>query len=512
MHWADVEAGDLLSKGGAHLIAAGISPSGFIHVGSLREAMTAEAVRKAVEEKGGEVRMIYLIDSFDPLRKKYPFLPDRYEGEVSKPLNLVPCPCDDHDNYAHHFIQPFLDALHELGVQCDIHWTHELYEESRFEGAISIVLDNQAEVIQILEEVTGREVPEDYFPYTPCCSTCHRFSEVEILGYEHPYVAYRCGCGEEGRADIRKADGKLPWRIEWAAKWKIFGVTCEPFGKDHAAAGGSYDTGVRFARDIFGIEPPHPIPYEFIQLKGEGQMHKSTGTAVTGIEALKMTPAEVLNFIILRYNPDRHIDYDPGIGILDAVDEYDRIERFYFEGGANEKEQDLLRAYELSQPDHLREDLPLQVPYRHLVSVVQIDDDFDAILNILKRTEHIEEVDEEDVEHLRDRVKCVKFWLENFAPDYVKFTVSTGELTMDIDDTQRDFLDRLLPQFSSIEWDGDRIHNTVYECARSVDLKPRRAFQTLYKIFINRESGPRMGYFLSTLERDFVQERLEKAL
>ena len=31
--------------------------------------------------------------------------------------------------------------------------------------------------------------------------------------------------------DIKSGAGKLTWRVEWAARWKIFGVTCEPFGK-----------------------------------------------------------------------------------------------------------------------------------------------------------------------------------------------------------------------------------------------------------------------------------------
>jgi hypothetical protein len=50
MHWADVIAKTLVARGRKHLISTGISPSGFIHVGSLREAITAEAVHKAVDE------------------------------------------------------------------------------------------------------------------------------------------------------------------------------------------------------------------------------------------------------------------------------------------------------------------------------------------------------------------------------------------------------------------------------------------------------------------------------
>ena len=78
MHWADVIAEDIAGRCEHPLIATGISPTGIIHVGSLREAITGESVRSALEAKGKDVRLIYLIDAFDPLRKRYEFLPAEY--------------------------------------------------------------------------------------------------------------------------------------------------------------------------------------------------------------------------------------------------------------------------------------------------------------------------------------------------------------------------------------------------------------------------------------------------
>ncbi|MFP4545941.1 MAG: lysine--tRNA ligase [Methanomassiliicoccales archaeon] len=511
MHWADVEARHLLSKGREQLISSGITPSGFIHVGSLREAITANVIRKALTEAGADASMIYLVDSFDPLRRRYDFLTEEFEAEVQKPLSHVPSPCGECPDYASHFIRPFLDSLEELGVDCDVHWTHDLYANGDFAEAIDTVITNREKVIEILREVTGREIPGDYFPYNPRCKERGCYVTPKILGYEYPYVHFQCDCGEE-RADIRTDDGKLPWRIEWAAKWKIFGVTCEPFGKDHAAAGGSYDTGERFAREVFGIDPPHPVAYEFVQLKGQGQMHKSSGSVVTGIDALRITPAEVLNFSIIRYNPDRHIDYDPGMGILDAVDEYDRYERLYYLGGASEVEEDLLRAYELAQPKGVRDHLPVQIPYRHLVSVVQIGQDLDSILEILKRTEQLSEMDQKDMELLRKRVDCVKYWLNTFAPDMVRFELSDKDPGLDLSPEERGFLECLRSTLSQVQWEGDEIHDSVYECAKSNGVGAKKGFKILYRIFIDQKSGPRLGHFLSTLDRGYVRQRLDRAL
>ena len=282
---------------------------------------------------------------------------------------------------------------------------------------------------------------KDFFPYSPRCEKCGRLTTTKVDGYEYPYVSYHCTCGNSGKADVRKADGKMPWRVEWAAKWKVFGVTCEPFGKDHAAAGGSYDTGVRLAKEVFGIEPPYPIPYEFVQLKGKGQMHKSTGSTVTGVDALRITPAAVMNYTILRSQPDRHIDYDAGIGVLDMVDEYDRVEKMFYTDQCEERDRDLLRAYELSQPEGPREQMPLQVPYRHLVSLVQITDSFDSLLILLKRMRMVcDPADPNDIAILRQRTECVKYWLDGFAPDEVKFSVCKTMPACSLTDSGESFL------------------------------------------------------------------------
>jgi len=259
-------------------------------------------------------------------------------------------------------------------------------------------------------------------------------------------------------------------------------------------------------------EPPYPIPYEFVQLKGKGQMHKSTGVAVTGVDALRMTPAPVLNYNFLRYNPDRHIDYDSGLGILDVVDEYDRVEKMYYEGGVDEKEKDLLRAYEIGQPDGPREHIPLQIPYRHLVSVVQIADSFDGVLALLKRTEHLAEVEQKDVELLRQRVECVRFWLASFAPDEVKYIICQEMPKVELTDADRNFLRCAYTSLQSLDWSGDKIHDSVYESAKSCAIGAKGGFQVLYRIFIDRKQGPRLGYFLSTLDKEFVLERIRQAI
>ena len=513
MHWADVIAKDVAEKTDHPLIATGISPTGIIHVGSLREAITGESVRSALAGIGSDVRLIYLIDSFDPLRRRYDFLPEEFEKYVGKPICMIPCPCGQHDNYAHHFIQPFLDVVDSLGVKCDIIWTHELYGQGKFAEAIDLSLRKRKEVIEILKEVTSRDMKEDYSPYTPLCGECGRFVSKPIFDtYKFPDLEYVCDhCGHHGKVDVRKMEGKLTWRLEWPAKWKIFGTSVEPFGKDHAAAGGSYDSGKRIVSEIFGGEAPYPIPYEFVQLKGIGQMHKSTGSSVTGLDAINMTPPEVLNYMFLRVNPQKTIDYDSGMGTLDMADEYDRMERLYFNDGFTEVEENSVRAYAIAQHNNIPSKMPLQISYRHLVNVVQMTDDFDGVLEVLRRTEDLSDMSDMDIDRLRRRVGCVKFWLDGFAPETVKFSVSEAMPSVELSEEEKAYFGKLVSKLQCVDWTPESISNVVAEEAKVTPLGSKKGFQALYKILINRTSGPRLGSFLASMDRGFVVERVKEA-
>ncbi len=512
MHWADVIAKAISEKAETPLIATGISPTGIIHVGSLREAITGESIRSAVESMGKKVRLIYLIDSFDPLRKRYEFLPEEYEKYVGMPICRIPCPCGKHDNYAHHFIQPFLDAVDSLGVHCEIIWTSDLYAQGKFAECIDLTFQKRQEIINILHEISGKEANPNYAPYEPLCSKCGRYTKPIFDSYKYPYVEYDCPCGNHGKADIRKDDGKLTWRLEWPAKWKIFGTNAEPFGKDHAAAGGSYDTGERIAPEIFGVEPPYPVPYEFVQLKGVGQMHKSLGSPVTGIDAIRMVPPEVLNYLFLRVPTNRTIDFDSGTGLLDLADEYDRMEVAYFTKQFTEAEENAVRAYEIAQHNHVPAKLPVQVPCRHLVNVIQLADNFDDQLKIISRTVDLSGADEESIKRIKKRCECMRFWLDKFAPDMVKFSVlKEAPADLKIQAQDKEFLQALVVKMKDCNWDANEVNNLISETGKASPLGSKGAYKLIYLLIIGKERGPRLGPFLASMDKQFVLDRFSQA-
>ena len=329
MHWADHTAQTLRDRDGSQVIASGITPSGEFHVGHLREILTAEMIHRACLDAGMDSRYIFIVDSMDPLRRIYDFLSPAYERYIGHPLAYIPAPGPDGEpdpdgaSYAEHFLVPFLEALREIGVEPEVVMNHETYESGAFADKIHSAIEQRGKVLRVIEEVSGREVSEDWFPYNPLGSD-GSLDGVRVTGYEHPHVHWVDSHGVEGTSDIRTGQGKLPWRIDWAARWGIHGITCEPAGKDHGAAGGSYDTGIPIC-EMLGSQPPHKMVYEWIQLKGMGPMSSSTGVTVGPMDALGLVPPEIMRYVIARGKVGRHIDFDTGPALFQTADEYERL-------------------------------------------------------------------------------------------------------------------------------------------------------------------------------------------
>lgn len=495
IHWADVIAEEVLTKGKKHTVASGITPSGAIHIGNMREVVTADAIYRALVDKGADVRLIYIADTCDPLRKVYPFLPKEYEDHVGKPLSEIPCPCGSHKSYAEHFLLPFIEALHTLGIKPEVYRADELYKQGKYVEAIKKALVNRDAIAKILSEVSGREIEPDWNPFNPICTECGRLTTTKVTGFdiEKETVDYVCKCGRSGTAPMR-GGGKLTWRVDWPARWPVFGTTVEPFGKDHATAGGSYDTGKRISREIYNYEPPYPIVYEWIMWKGRGAMHSSTGLAISINEMLEIVPPEVLRYLIIRQKPEKHIEFDPGLALLNLIDEYDRVE--------GDK-----RAYRLSQTEASK---PTDIPFRHMVTAVQIADDrgFDYLLTVLKRTGY----DTSDVEAIRQRANNARSWLEKYAPPYVKFKVqeTLPPQVRSFTKEQKLALAILADEFEQ-GMSGQEIHDNMYKVAEMAGLDGKKVFETVYLALLGLKSGPRAGYFLASLDRDFVVKRFKEA-
>ncbi|HEX2098306.1 MAG TPA: lysine--tRNA ligase [Rubrobacteraceae bacterium] len=468
---------------GPHVVVTGISPSGNIHIGNLREVLVGEAVVNAFKARGGEVRFVFHADTIDPLRKIAPGVPKEYKRYLGHSLSHVPDPEGCHISYAEHFLVPFEEVLARMGVDIEILRSHELYESGLYAGVTREALENASELRQILQEVSGREMPEHWSPYLPraASGSLSGTRVVEHLPKERR-VVFVDQDGREGSADYSKGEGKLGWRVELAARWKALGATFEPFGKDHTSRGGSTDTADRMAREVFRYPVPDRYEYEWIQIKGKGAMSSSKGIVLLPSELLDIMPSDALRRMVLGRDPARALDLDLTEGFPRFMDEY--------------------RAETEKNP----------VPFAHLVTVAQtIGDDTKVAAGMLRKGGYGDAA--ADYEQLAEDLAYARNWTKAWAPESLQFEVlspaKVPEVAADLNAEQRRYLTAVAKALEE-EMDGDGVQNLLYEKAVECGLKPKAAFGAVYTVLLGKKSGPKAGQFVASLDTDFVRARFLK--
>lgn len=521
-HWIENVADSLLKRDvKEHVVASGTSISGSIHVGNSCDVFIANAVTKALKNQEAPAEVIWIADDYDPLRKvPYP-LPPEYEKYLGIPYAHIPCPEGCCENFVEHFEKPFLDTLDDFGISLKIYSGEKMYKEGTYNDYIRISLENAPKIREIFNKYRENPLADDWLPYNPICEECGRINTTFAYDYDGDIIHYRCECGHEGSMDIKSGEGKLTWRVEWAARWKIFGITCEPFGKDHAASGGSYDVSNIISKEIFDYPAPYPVPYEWITLKGDA-MSKSQGVFFTPGQWLEIGVPETLNYFIFRSKPLKHKDFNPEMPFLDFIDQYDRVERIYFgtEDAASEKEEEKSKKiYEISQIE-LQDKIPFQPSYRFMTVAYQIaDGDTERVFEILKKNSQLpeymknmkfEDLNEKDLNRLEMRLNHVKNWLEKYAPEFVKFQVIKKIPKLPLGEDQSQFLLKLADLLENRDYTPEELHDEMYILLRELDMKPQKAFQAIYKTIIGKKQGPRAASFVLSLNKDFVIKRFRK--
>jgi lysyl-tRNA synthetase, class I len=463
---------------GPHVVVTGISPSGNIHVGNLREVLVGEAVVNALKAKGEAVRFVFHADTIDPLRKIAPGVPKDYERYLGHSLSRVPDLEGCHDSYAEHFLGPFEEALRRMEVEVEVLRSHELYESGFYTEVTREALEHTGELREILQEISGRKMPEHWSPYLPR-TTSGQLTGARIMEHlpEEKKVVFADEDGWEEVADYSKGEGKLGWRVELAARWKALRATFEPFGKDHTSRGGSTDTADRMAKDVFRYPVPGRYEYEWIQIKGRGAMSSSKGIVLLPLDLLAIMPPDALRRMVLGRDPARALDLDLGAGFPRFMDEY--------------------------KAD--TEDAP--VPFAHLVTVaLTVAGDPEKAAEMLRRGGYEEAAG--DLEKLRRDLTYARNWAREWAPESYGFGVreELPQEAASLDAEQRHYLAAIARELKE-GMDGDAVQDLLYSTAVELGLKPKAAFGAVYTVLLGKKSGPKAGPFVAGLDNNFVRER-----
>jgi len=384
-----------------------------------------------------------------------------------------------------------------------------VYLSGAFTPYIEAALSDVDKIRAIIKEHGGgRELPRDWAP-VQLLSDNNNLREWKYTGWDkdRQIVLYDDADGNTGELNYTKGRIKLDWRLDWPARWHMYGVGVEPFGRDHATKGGSYDTGKELVKQIYGGIAPHPVPYEFINPAGDTKkMSKSAGNVITLVDALDVMPAEILRYFVIRSKPSKTLIYDSGVGLYTLIDEYSKVEEAVHDGQDHESAHAYAAANSLGGERTIA-----RIPFNHLVSTYQAAQGDEAeILKMLERTGFTAVVAEQKDVLLRE-IPYVKNWLTKYAPENVKFEVQQQLPDVGLSEGQEKFVSLLADSLEkSAELDGPQMHQTIYAAKEAADIKPGEAFQALYRLILGKDSGPKAGYFLSSLDRDWLIKRLRQ--
>ena len=522
MDWADELAAQV---SGPQVVNDSKTPSGTVHVGSLRGPVILDVITRALRANGIETQLLYGVDDLDPMDAQALLTPDAIEREMGRPLAHVPDPVGDcHPSYARHFAGVFIDTFAGLGIHPDrYYWMSDIYPTGAMDPYIRLALDRAALVRDIYRRVAKVQHPDSWHPLAVICPTCGKIGTTIVTEWDGERVRFECredlvawakGCGTTGWISPFGGAAKLPWNLEWAAQWSLFGVTIEPCGKDLSTAGGSRDRSDAIAREVFEREPPLNVPYEFLNIGGR-KMSTSKGRGAAAHAIAEVVPPEQLRFLFLRPRPNQAIEFDPDGS--DAIPRlFDEFDRFAAATAGREVRGELPPGYEatfryaLLEPDAdvSAEAAAFRPAFAHLALLLQVPGvDVQGRIEAEKGSP----LDERERRILDARADAAQAWLAAYAPDSARIAVRRDRLPEAVgglDPDQRRFLAQLANRAGAdAPKSGDAWQALIFSVAKLGDLPARRAFEAIYVAFLGRTNGPRAGWLLASLDREFVYQR-----
>lgn len=518
MHWSEKIAAEVVRQRPdkeEYVCAAGISPSGTVHIGNFRDVATAYFVAKALRKMGKKARLLISWDEFDRCRKipsnVREVVGDTYDDYIGCPYVDIPDPWGCHENYAVHGEQEFMKGIEPFGIEIDWRYQADMYRSGKYVDHILTALQKRGEIFDILDSFRTQEAQpgerEAYYPVAIYCPHCKKDTTKIVSLSDDCHVAhYKCACGHEGDFDFTKDfNCKLAWKIDWPMRWLYEGVDFEPGGKDHASPTGSYQTSKVIAKKIYGCEPPVFQGYEFIGLRGAtGKMSSSSGLNLSPEQMLKLYQPEVMLWLYAKTDPLRAFDFCFDDGILKQYFEFDKMLEACRSGKADELTQSIMYncAVEGREVNPVPMSLLVQMGSVVDFNVPMLETVFEKIGTPYKEAD------------FADRLERAKYWLEQCAPDQVN-RLRTGrnwDVYNELSEQEKQEIADLHAYLAKGGYTLDELNTNIYAIPANIrglepgtkELKAAQGqfFKTVYKLLIDKERGPRLYLFLYAIETE----------
>jgi lysyl-tRNA synthetase class 1 len=521
--WPDAIAKELVSKWkGKQVVVTGTSMSGEPHIGSANDVIRGHAVMLAVKKLKKPVELIWISDDMDPFRSVPIDLPRELEDHLGVPVCNIPDFWKCHKNFAEHFESKFVKQLESVYVKPKILLGIEMYRKGMYNELIKAAIKKRKEIAEALNKFRTTPMPEDWYPIDIICKKCGKITTTKILKYDEKSAEaeYFCdpeeillhrknpvrGCGYKGKVSVLNGNAKLTWRVEWPARWIFLKATCEPFGKEHAAAGGSWDTGKEIVK-ILGWKPPYPIIYEHFLVNGE-KMSKSKGNVITVPDMLKYMTPEHLRYWMFQGKLTIAKDINLSQMVPHLFDEFDRAERIFFgkeTSGDKRRDNNYKRAYELSAVKPTKKPV-FNVTYNTLVEILKITPEknrIEFVIEKLKEYKHLKKISVVEKRQLEFRMTLIKNWMDDFS--------KTDEEKVVISEKDKILIKELIKLIEK-ESDPEKIQNQTFELIKSSGMGLGDGFKIIYKVLLKSERGPKLGPYIIEVGKKEIIKKLQSAL
>ncbi len=479
--WLDKIAADIVERektlgraGNSLRVESGLGASGIPHIGSFGDAARAHGVRMALENIKVTTELIAFSDDMDGLRRVPTGFPKSLSKYLGFPVSSIPDPFGCHESYGQHMGSLLLDSLDKTGIVYRAVSGTRAYKEGLFNEQIDKILRNAARVGQIIKETLGQEKYTETLPYFPVCKNCGRIYTTKALEYipERHVVTYVCqdvelraetlkGCGHRGEVDVRSGEGKLSWKVEFAARWSALRINYEAYGKDLTESVRAND---RVMEEVLGEAPPFHTRYEHFIDKTGSKISKSVGNVIAPQLWLKYGPPQSLLLLMFKRSVGSRAVWVKDIPTY--IGELDELDDTYF-GRKQVKDP------KSKESEFVREKL---ASYGYKVSAT--DPDFLA------------------------RLERALNWARDIE------TISTR--AVNIEGKERDAVLELAGVINASN-DEAYLQNVVFTMAKKHGLQPGSFFKTLYRILIGADSGPRLGPYILAMGRENVAAALVAA-
>ena len=518
--WLDRVASEILQREknlGRHSdlirVESGLGASGVPHIGNYSDAGRAYGVKLALESVGAKAELIAFSDDKDGLRKVPAGLPKTLSKYIGFPVSSIPDPFGCHQSYGHHMSGLLLDALDKTGIKYRSVSGTQAYKEGLFNLQIDVILSNAKRVGEIINETMGQEKYTEVLPYFPVCESCGRIYTTRALEYirERHVVRYSCdgmelrgemlkGCGHKGEVDVFSGNGKLSWKVEFAARWSALKINYEAYGKELIDSVKAND---RIMEEILREPPPYHTRYEHFLDKTGAKVSKSVGNVLAPQLWLNYAAPQTLLLLMFKRSVGSRAIWVKDIPTYIA--ELDDLEDIYFRKKQVKDSKELARLrglYEYSWGLTPPKQPSVHVPHNLLVYLVKVAPKGTESEFVLEKLAGYGYRLNPNDPNFQQRLEHARNWAKDVE------TLTTG--AVEISPSERDAILELAGVINASD-DENYLQNSVFTIAKKHNLQTGSFFKTLYRVLIGSDSGPRLGPYILAMGRENVASALAGA-